>query len=157
MLLCHHSLHQILHYVVVFILACTIIGIEEDVLSETMVVKEVQPTDHSLGTIACFICQEVYFSGECFTCHAEHCTLPWCHELGRPRLQGIRWTGGVVHLDIIVVYEVWRRRSKLVIGDKVCADTLLALLTCCLVVCSLHFHQPQVIQSVADGCRLLGF
>jgi len=75
-------------------LAGAIIGVEEDILLPKAVVKkEVQPTDHSictLATITCLICQEVHLPGECLAVYTKHCTLPGC-QIDWPRLQGVRW------------------------------------------------------------------
>jgi len=110
-----------LHHTVVFVLAGAIIGVEEDILLPKAVVvkKEVQPTDHSictLATITCLICQEVHLPGECLAVHTNHCTLPGSQEIDWPRLQGVRWimdllgvVKGIVHFD---VGGVRRRREN---------------------------------------------
>ena len=93
----NHPPHQILYHAVVFVLAGTIIGVEEGVLlyKAMMVKKVVQPTDHNictLATISCFIRQEVNLPGECLPADTKHSALPGCQKVDEARL---RW---IVHL-----------------------------------------------------------
>ena len=90
----HHPPRQILHHTVVFILSGAIISVEKDVLLSKAVIveEEVQPTDHSIGTltaITCLVCQEVDLPGECLAVDTKHGTLPGCQEVDRSRLQGV--------------------------------------------------------------------
>ena len=102
----HHPPRQILCHAVVFVLAGTIIGVEEGVLlSKAMMVKKlVQPTDHSictLATISCFIRQEVYLPGECLTVDTKHSAIPGSQKVDGARLLRVRWIaakGGVCHM-----------------------------------------------------------
>ena len=63
----HHPPRQILHHAVVFVLAGAIISVGEDVLlSKAVMVEVIEPTDHSIGTLAtitCLVRQEVNLPG----------------------------------------------------------------------------------------------
>ena len=89
----HHPPRQILHHAVVFVLSGAIISVEkDDLLSKAVIVEEVQPTDHSIGTLAAIIClvrQEVDLPGECLTVDSKQGTLPGCQEVDQSRLKGI--------------------------------------------------------------------
>ena len=111
----HHPPCQILYHAVVFVFAGIIIGVEEGMLlsNAMMVRKVVQPTDHSictLATISCFIHQEVNLPAECLAVDTKHDALLGCQKVDGARLLRVRWIvhllsiiKGIVYLDAVDV------------------------------------------------------
>ena len=131
----HHPPRQILYHAVVFVLAGTIIGVEEGVLlSKAMMVKNiVQLTDHSictLATISCFIRQEVNLPGECLTVDTKHSALPGCQKVDGARLLRVRW---IVHLLSIIRGIVYLARDTCRVCPCACVCSISECPWACLI------------------------
>ena len=139
-------------------------------LAKAMMFKKVvYPTDNSIRTfptVSSLISQEVDLARNCFTVYSKHCALSRCQEVDGTWLEWI-WRvvdllciiKRVMHFDIPWVAQYTRRWwwwCELAICEKVSVNTLLAFLTCTLVVRPLLLNNAKVFQCTGDWGWLFG-
>ena len=117
MTVCGGPPRQILHHATIFVLAGAVIGVEVcHLLTEPVCLqKVVKPADDVISifaTLSCLISEETDLAREGLTVHPKHSTLPWCHKVNQPWLEGIKRNvyllcivKRIMHLNVVCVWS----------------------------------------------------